>query len=126
MFHEKFGRNVRDNVWIIAMYFIAAIFLLVFVFPYLYMLFSSFKPSKDVISVDPTFFPKTWSMENYAKLFSTSGIPLNFTNSLIAALASRSGEIQQPAAYLGAQPEDDSDRVHRHSDLLHRSIIGRL
>lgn len=88
MFHEKFGRNVRDNVWIIAMYFIAAIFLLVFVFPYLYMLFSSFKPSKDVISVDPTFFPKTWSMENYAKLFSTSGIPLNFTNSLIAALAS--------------------------------------
>ena len=88
MFHEKFGRNVRDNVWIIAMYFIAAIFLLAFVFPYLYMLFSSFKPSKDVISVDPTFFPKTWSMENYAKLFSTSGIPLNFTNSLIAALAS--------------------------------------
>ena len=118
MFHEKFGRNVRDNVWIIAMYFIAAIFLLVFVFPYLYMLFSSFKPSKDVISVDPTFFPKTWSMENYAKLFSTSGIPLNFTNSLIAALA-RIGYAGLLSVELSRHSHEGPSAAQRAFDFLH-------
>ncbi|WEV69073.1 carbohydrate ABC transporter permease [Bifidobacterium sp. ESL0775] len=88
MFNEKFGRNKSDNVWIIAMYALAVIFLLVFIFPYLYMLFSSFKPSKDVISVNPTFFPKSWSLENYQTVFATSDMGKYFVNSFVAATVS--------------------------------------
>lgn len=88
MFNEKFGRNQRDNVWIIIMYVLAAIFLLAFIFPYLYMFFSSFKPSADVISVNPTFFPKSWSIENYLKVFQTSDMGRFFGNSFIAAAVS--------------------------------------
>ncbi|MCI1984576.1 MAG: carbohydrate ABC transporter permease [Bifidobacteriaceae bacterium] len=88
MFNEKFGRNRRDNVWIIIMYALAVVFLLGFIFPYLYMLFSSFKPSADVISVHPTFFPKSWSIENYLKVFQTSDIGKFFANSFIAAAVS--------------------------------------
>lgn len=88
MFHEKFGRNRRDNAWIILMYVLAIVCLLGFIFPYLYMLFSSFKPSGDVISVNPTFFPKSWSTENYEKVFLTSDIGRYFANSFVAALVS--------------------------------------
>lgn len=88
MFHEKFGHNRSDNLWIIIMYVLAVVFLLLFIIPYLYMLFSSFKPSQDVISVHPTFFPKTWSVENYIKVFQTSDIGMYFGNSFIAALVS--------------------------------------
>ncbi|MCI1634634.1 carbohydrate ABC transporter permease [Bifidobacterium sp.] len=88
MFHERFGRNKSDNFWMIAMYVLAGIFLLAFVFPYLYMLFSSFKPSNEVISVNPTFFPERWSLENYRSVFQTSDIGTNFANSFIAALVS--------------------------------------
>lgn len=88
MFHERFGRNSNDNIWMIVMYILAGIFLLIFVFPYLYMLFSSFKPSQDVISVNPTFFPRTWSLENYRSVFSTSDIGNNFLNSFVAATVS--------------------------------------
>lgn len=88
MFHERFGRNKSDNVWMLTMYVLAGIFLLIFVFPYLYMLFSSFKPSNEVISVNPVFFPKRWSLENYQSVFQTSDIGKNFSNSFIAALVS--------------------------------------
>ena len=88
MFHEKFGRNKDDSIWIILMYVLAIIFLLAFIFPYLYMLFSSFKPSHDVISVNPTFLPNAWSLENYRKVFETSDMGLYFGNSFIAAAVS--------------------------------------
>lgn len=88
MFHEHFGRNKSDNAWMLMMYVLAVVFLLVFVFPYLYMLFSSFKPSNEVISVNPVFFPKRWSLENYQSVFQTSDIGKNFSNSFIAALVS--------------------------------------
>jgi len=88
MFHEKFGRNKDDSIWIILMYVLAIIFLLAFIFPYLYMLFSSFKPSHDVISVNPTFLPKAWSLENYRKVFETSDMGLYFGNSFMAAAVS--------------------------------------
>lgn len=88
MFHEHMGKNRNDNVWILVMYAIAIIFLLLFIFPYLYMLFSSFKPSADVISINPTFFPKSWTLDNYKQVFATTDIGQFFINSFVAAAVS--------------------------------------
>ena len=88
MFNEKFGRNRSTNIWIVLMWVIAVVFLAIFIFPYLYMLFSSLKPSQDVISVNPTFFPRRLSIENYVRVFTTTDLGANFANSFVAAAAS--------------------------------------
>lgn len=85
MFAEQLGRNRKDNVWIFFMYGVAALFLVLFIFPYLYMLLSSFKPSKEVISTSPTFFPKAFSIENYIQLSQYAGMDKFFLNSIVAA-----------------------------------------
>ncbi|MNB67306.1 Trehalose transport system permease protein SugB [compost metagenome] len=85
MFAEQLGRNRKDNVWIFIMYGVAALFLVLFIFPYLYMLLSSFKPSNEVISTSPTFFPKALSIENYIQLTQNMGIGRFFLNSIVAA-----------------------------------------
>lgn len=67
------------------MYGAAALFLVLFIFPYLYMLLSSFKPSNEVISTSPTFFPKAFSIENYIQLSQYAGMGRFFLNSIVAA-----------------------------------------
>lgn len=88
MFTERFGKNHKDNRWIIGMYALAIIFLLVFLFPYVYMLLSSFKPSAEVISTTPSFFPKVFSLENYRNLTEYADIGKFFWNSILAAVFS--------------------------------------
>lgn len=88
MFSEKFGKNRHDNMWIILMYFFAIVFLVFVLFPYIYILLSSFKPSNEVISTNPTLFPRTFSLENYKNLFLNTDLLYFFKNSLIAAIFS--------------------------------------
>lgn len=85
MFADQLGRNRKDNVWIFIMYGVAALFLVLFIFPYLYILLSSFKPSNEVISTSPTFFPKSFSIENYIQLSQYEGMGKFFLNSIVAA-----------------------------------------
>lgn len=85
MFSEKFGKNKLNNTWIILMYVFAAVFLILVLFPYIYTLLSSFKPSNEVISTDPTLFPRSFSLENYKNLFKNTDVLYFFRNSLVAA-----------------------------------------
>lgn len=88
MFSEKFGKNKLDNSWIVLMYFSVTVFLILVLFPYIYILLSSFKPSNEVISTDPTFFPRAFSLENYKNLFMNTDLLHFFRNSLLAATVS--------------------------------------
>jgi multiple sugar transport system permease protein len=64
-----------------------AVVALVFLFPYVIMLFGSLKGRFDVLAVPPTFFPKTWHPDNYIKMWSASQTPLgaNLTSTLVIA-----------------------------------------
>lgn len=62
--------------------------LLIFVFPYLNILFSSFKPPLQVVSTSPTFLPKTWTLENYREAFGKMDVMLYFKNSFLASTVS--------------------------------------
>lgn len=82
------GNHKESALWKGSMYVIALIFLLMLIFPYLYILLSSFKPSSEVISTTPTFLPSVFSIENYQTLISQMSIGKFFMNSIIAALIS--------------------------------------
>jgi multiple sugar transport system permease protein len=60
----------------------------VFLFPYLVMLFGSMKGRYDVLTVPPTFFPKVWHPDNYIKMWSASQTPLgdNLKSTLVIAI----------------------------------------
>lgn len=55
--------------------------------PFLWMVLSSLKPGKEVNRVPPTFWPESFTLENYSDLFSRLDFPTYFLNSAIVALA---------------------------------------
>lgn len=57
-------------------------------FPYIYVVSSSFKPDTEVIAVPPKFFPKVFSIENFIGVFTRTDAVKYISNSLIVALVS--------------------------------------
>ncbi|RCW63350.1 carbohydrate ABC transporter permease [Saliterribacillus persicus] len=67
---------------------ITTILALLFISPYIYIIFTSIKPSSDAISSTPTFFPRELSIENYIAMFDQMPILSYFFNSFITAFIS--------------------------------------
>ncbi|MFB2597069.1 carbohydrate ABC transporter permease [Herbiconiux sp. P17] len=70
-------------------------------FPFLYMLFTSFKTPLETIAVPPTVLPSTWTIENYATAIGRDGVVASFINSIVTAVLSTliSLVLAVPAAY---------------------------
>lgn len=70
-------------------------------FPFLYMLFTSFKTPLETIAVPPTVLPSTWTIENYASAIGRDGVVASFINSIVTAVLSTaiSLVLALPAAY---------------------------
>ena len=62
--------------------------MLFWLFPYLYVISCSFKPGSEVIAVPPSFFPKSFSVENFKDLFSRMDAASYLVNSLTTAVIS--------------------------------------
>ena len=58
---------------------------LIMVFPLIWMVFSSFKPSLEVISPEFHLFPRTWTLRNYVRVFEEVQMGRGYVNSLIVA-----------------------------------------
>ena len=52
-------------------------------FPFLFILFSSFKTSKDIMAIPPKFLPTEWIFSNYADAFRIQPLMIYLRNSLI-------------------------------------------
>lgn len=63
-------------------------FLVVWLFPYLYLVSSAFKPNVEVISIPPRFFPTELSLENFTQLFERLPVIDLIGNSLFSAVFS--------------------------------------
>jgi multiple sugar transport system permease protein len=70
-------------------------------FPFLYMLFTSFKTPLETIAVPPTVLPSSWTIENYASAIGRDGVVASFVNSVVTAVLSTaiSLVLALPAAY---------------------------
>lgn len=70
-------------------------------FPFVYLLLTSFKTPFDTIAVPPTILPPEWTTENYAAALDRPGVVPSFLNSLSAATISTlvTLVLAVPAAY---------------------------
>ncbi|MGJ4844829.1 carbohydrate ABC transporter permease [Leifsonia sp. Le1] len=74
---------------------------LLYGFPFLYMLFTSFKTPLETISVPPKLLPSVWTVDNYISALTRDGVVASFINSIITAVLSTliSLVLAIPAAY---------------------------
>lgn len=76
-------RSVRVTLLILTL-LLSALFL----FPYVFLALSSFKPAQEVITIPPTFFPKTFSIENYQEMYNYINVEKSLLNSFVSAFGS--------------------------------------
>lgn len=68
-------------------YTILSVGLIVQFLPITYMLFSTFKTDKEIISAVPTFVPEVWTLENYKTLFGKYDLWSNIFNTVFISIA---------------------------------------
>lgn len=68
----------------ILIYFVLIIGLVIFLFPFLWMLLSSFKSNIECVLVPPTFFPSEWDVAGYERAFGR-GVLTAYSNTFIIA-----------------------------------------
>lgn len=80
---------------------------LIFIAPYIIMLFGSVKTKAEIRSVDPTYFPTEWRWENYITMWSTPETPLpqNLLSTVVISLCATALVllVALPAAYYTAR-----------------------
>ncbi|MEO7017372.1 MAG: carbohydrate ABC transporter permease [Leifsonia sp.] len=78
-----------------------AVLVVLYAFPFVYMLFTSFKTPIETNAIPPTILPSTWTVQNYITALSTQGVPQSFVNSIETAVMSTvmSLILAVPAAY---------------------------
>ncbi len=81
-------RNVYRARRLTARFFLHLVLILVgasMIFPLVWMVFSSFKPSLEVVSVEFHLLPKTWTLRNYQNVFEQLTMARGYLNSLVVA-----------------------------------------
>lgn len=75
--------------------------LVLYGFPFVYLLLTSFKSPLDTIAVPPSVLPKSWTGANYSSALNRDGVVASFVNSITTATISTllSLVLAVPAAY---------------------------
>ncbi|WP_019638115.1 carbohydrate ABC transporter permease [Paenibacillus fonticola] len=76
----------KQNVEKVILYLLLALFVIVFLFPIYWAVTTSFKSAGQIMKVPPEFFPSSWSLQNYAEVFTKHQIGTYFINSLIVSV----------------------------------------
>lgn len=71
------------NVIIILVLIIGMVFM---VYPFLYMILSSFKFNKEIVRIPPTFFPEEFTWDNYSLVFEKFNFGVFFKNSMFLTI----------------------------------------
>lgn len=93
-------------------------------FPFVYMLFTSFKTPLETISVPPKLLPSVWTVDNYISALTRSGVVPSFVNSIITALLSTgiSLVLAIPAAYAVTRFRTRTGRIFIVAALVARMV----
>ncbi|MEV7635479.1 carbohydrate ABC transporter permease [Pseudarthrobacter enclensis] len=116
---EAGRRGTRTLLWTLL-----AAAMVLYGFPFLYLLFTSFKTPIDTIAVPPTILPNEWTLENYANALGRSGVPASFINSIQTAVISTvlSLVLAVPAAYGITRYKTLSGRIFIMAALVTRMV----
>jgi multiple sugar transport system permease protein len=90
------GRVSRGLLWVALI-----LVVVLYGFPFLYLLSTSFKPPIETIAVPPSVFGSTFTLQNYAAALSKDGVLPSLINSVVTAIISTlmSLVLALPAAY---------------------------
>ncbi|GEN50067.1 carbohydrate ABC transporter permease [Alkalibacterium pelagium] len=58
---------------------------IVFIFPFLWMLFTAFKPENEAMAFPPRLLPRVWDLENFGEVFQIVPFATFYKNSIIVA-----------------------------------------
>jgi multiple sugar transport system permease protein len=116
---EAGRRSTRTLLWILL-----AVAMVLYGFPFLYLLFTSFKTPIDTIAVPPTILPREWTLENYTNALGRSGVVASFINSIQTAIISTvlSLVLAVPAAYGITRYKTLSGRIFIMAALVTRMV----
>lgn len=116
---EAGRRSTRTLLWILL-----AVAMVLYGFPFLYLLFTSFKTPIDTIAVPPTILPREWTLENYTNALGRSGVLASFINSIQTAIISTvlSLVLAVPAAYGITRYKTLSGRIFIMAALVTRMV----
>ena len=117
------GLETRGKTRIVLWALLAAA-LILYGFPFVYLLLTSFKPPLEAIAVPPTVLPTQWTLENYVSALSREGVPAALVNSVITAVISTalSLVLAVPAAYAITRFRTPSGRVFIVAALVTRMV----
>lgn len=76
---------MQDRRLKVIIYILLTLGALLMVFPFLWSLLSSFKPANEILTLEPTLFPTTWTLDNYSEVLKTGSFGAWYANSLIVA-----------------------------------------
>ena len=98
--------------------------LILYGFPFIYLLLTSFKTPLDAIAVPPTVWPEEWTLENYVSALSREGVVAALINSVVTASISTvlSLVLAVPAAYAITRFRTPSGRVFIVAALVTRMV----
>lgn len=116
---EAGRRSTRTLLWILL-----AAAMVLYGFPFLYLLFTSFKTPIDTIAVPPTILPREWTLENYTNALGRNGVMASFVNSIQTAVISTvlSLVLAVPAAYGITRYKTLSGRIFIMAALVTRMV----
>ena len=117
------GLETRGKTRIVLWALLAAA-LILYGFPFVYLLLTSFKTPLEAIAVPPTVLPTQWTLENYVSALSREGVPAALVNSVITAVISTalSLVLAVPAAYAITRFRTPSGRVFIVAALVTRMV----
>lgn len=80
-----FRSNPREAAGRIILMLVLTAAALAVLFPFAWMIFTSFKLEEDVFSYPPQLLPQVWTLQNYYDIWNRLPMALYFRNSLIFA-----------------------------------------
>jgi len=77
--------TLSDIVYRIWIYLLAVVMGLICGFPLLWMLITSVKPDREILTAEPVFWPSVFHLDAYVRLFETTNFATYFANSIMIA-----------------------------------------
>jgi len=101
-----------------------AVVLVIYGFPFIYLLLTSFKTPLDAIAVPASVLPAQWTLENYVTALTKDGVAPALINSVVTAVLSTvfSLVLAVPAAYAITRYRTPSGRVFVLAALVTRMV----
>lgn len=77
--------RTRSRITTVTLYFLLVVVSVPFLYPTLWMVFSSFKPSNEIFLQPPTLLPRDWTLDGFVQVFTAQPFLQQYGNSMYIA-----------------------------------------